>query len=252
LDWFKPIQASDVVAAVERLFPDVLGDGLTSLTLHGKHAETVATATDERIGILCVLNDPHGLPRLAEVVSKLPGKHLLNPMVMSQEELQASTDVFPITFLEMKRCYRVLSGIDVLDGLTISHAHLRLRCEQELKNLMLRMQNTLLLNHDDSKLLRVTLRRNCRAFLRACNASLLLLDRDIQSTDQATIAEASKVFDLDWQVVEQVANAGRSKATPSSDSTISLYAEFLRVVHQAADVVDRLPEDVTLVEIEAV
>ena len=49
---------------------------------------------------------------------------------------------------DMQQDYILLCGQDVMKDLTIKRDHLRLRCEQEIKNLMLRLRSSYLMNLD--------------------------------------------------------------------------------------------------------
>ena len=55
------------------------------------------------------------------------------PLFMDKAYIESSVDSFPIEFLNMKSCHKVVHGEDVLTNLDIRHEHLRLQVERELK-----------------------------------------------------------------------------------------------------------------------
>ena len=55
------------------------------------------------------------------------------PLVMSRKEWGRSSDVFPIEITDMKTSYRVLRGMDPLDGLVVTKDSLRWTLERELR-----------------------------------------------------------------------------------------------------------------------
>ncbi len=65
----------------------------------------------------------------------------LVPLIMTFEEILLSADVFPIKFLEIKNNYLVLTGEDLLADLLIPDENIRLHCEQELRNISLKLRN---------------------------------------------------------------------------------------------------------------
>ena len=98
----------------------------------------------------------------------------LKTMVATRREMMDSCDVFPITFLRMKHHYRVLWGQDALEELVISDQFLRLRCEQEIRNILLRMQNRFL-RYDDVAELRSRFEEFWTALQRSLRALYFLV-----------------------------------------------------------------------------
>ena len=129
-----------VQVGVERFCDDLqqaLGDQLVSIALYGGLARGEYAATTSDVNIMVVLRDVSIglLDRIAESVEQGRRVFRLAVLVLSEEDLRRSTDVFPVKFLDMQRRHRILYGRDVFADLTVSREHLRLRCEQELKNL---------------------------------------------------------------------------------------------------------------------
>jgi predicted nucleotidyltransferase len=55
------------------------------------------------------------------------------PLILTEEQLLDSADVFPMDLLDLARRRALLSGEDVLAGITIDRADLRRHCEYELR-----------------------------------------------------------------------------------------------------------------------
>jgi len=248
----KP-SAHAVVEQIRSVVPRVLGEKMVSLVLYGPLAASSLTVDEkvDSVNVLIVLRsvDLETLSALSKALDNVRGKSQLSPMVMSVDEMQASTDVFPVTFMEMRRRYQLLAGEDVLAELPISHAHLRLRCEQELKNLLLRMQSVYLLESRRPRDLLASLRRCYAAYLRAARASLVLVDQQPPDTDAELIALVGSHFRVDGGVLEQVAKATGAKTTLGADAMVNLFASFLVVVHHTAEAIDKLPDEVAVLDV---
>ena len=249
----RTVPADQVIAAAAELIPPHMSGDLRSLILHGAHAESAVEDRDDDLPIhlLIVLHaiTPETIRRLAESYQQISGHHRIAPMVLSLEELQDSTDVFPITFLEMQRCHRLLAGEDVLADLSIGLGHLRLRCEQELKNLLLRMQNSYLVHYGNPKPLKEALHRNYASLVRTLGATLLLRGKERPTSSRDVLSEAASDLNLDLQLVDRIQQAADARFELRDDVLSGFYAAFLSLVGRAAAAVNHLPASVSLVEI---
>ena len=250
---FNKPKPETVLTGAPNQISKAVGDSLASLILFGGTREELTDYSKlndlESIRLLIVLNsvDTETLDKLAIGCKKMLGQ-IHSPMVMTLEEMRASTDVFPITFLEMKRSYRVLVGTDVLAELPIRFLHLRLRCEQELKNLLLRMQSRYLTLQDDRRLFH-SMKTSFRSFTRTTSAASLLFDKDPPVTTAATLDNAAEVFGFDRELLENVSVMCTSRAIIAGELLRSTYATLMAFVSHAAQVVDQLPEEVSIIEI---
>jgi hypothetical protein len=137
-----------------------LGEHLISIVLYGASASEEPVPESLSVEVMIKVLDAAALPVQM-------GRHefRLAVLFLSEDELHRSTDVFPIKFLQMQRHHRVVYGRDVLSGLQISRQHLRLRCEQEIKNLMLRLHRFYLDQHGLPEQIEMTLIRTASAFV---------------------------------------------------------------------------------------
>lgn len=91
------------------------------------------------LDLALIFNDSPGesLAALAGAFKPLAKKGFAPPLVLSQQELTTSLDVFPMEFLAMKQTGTVVAGEFDLDGIPIEKEHLRLQVERELRGLVL-------------------------------------------------------------------------------------------------------------------
>ena len=229
-----------------------MGDQLVALVLFEAANES---PTSGSIRILIVLKSvgAQALDKLSDAYQQIEGRKRIAPMVMTLEEMHSSTDVFPITFLEMRRDYRVLTGKDVLADLPIQFGHLRLRCEQELKNLLLRMQTSYLIQHERRQL-KTVLQSNYHAFLRTMRAALMLNRVDssgsgIADSDLQTTEAFSQKFGLDSKLSTRVHQTCTGELNLTGEPLRAVYAALMELVSQAAKAIDQLPEQVEVLEV---
>jgi len=131
---------------VKRL-TEAAGKNLESVVLYGSAASGNYKPGTSDLNVLCTLvtMDVHELQLLAPVVlwwtreEKEP-----TPLFFLSEELQRSTDVFPIESLDVKRAHRVLYGTDPVADLEIPMNLHRVQVERDLRMLLLRLRQHVL------------------------------------------------------------------------------------------------------------
>ncbi len=160
-------------------------------------------------------------------------------LILSEDELRRSTDVFPIKFLAMQRRHYILYGSDVLSDLQISREHLRLRCEQEIKNLMLRLHQFYLRWADYPEQIENTLNRAVPAFVRALGVAVELKTETIPQTNDS-IVEAAEELGLNTEPIRHSLALKRGESKLGADELKQLYGSFMQSVHKAAELVDML------------
>ena len=121
---------------------EALGEQLVSVILYGGLAKGEYAASSGDVNLMVVVNEVtvEALDKAISPVQQGMRDFGLAVMLLSEDNLRRSTDVFPIKFLDMQQHHRVVWGKDVLADLLIAKDHLRLRCEQEIKNLLLRLR----------------------------------------------------------------------------------------------------------------
>ena len=221
---------------------DSLGEQLVSVILYGGLAKGEYAPTSSDVNVMLVVNDVtvEELDKAASPVRQGMRDFGLTVMVMSENGLRRSTDVFPIKFMDMQRHHRVLWGKDVLADLPIANDHLRLRCEQEIKNLLLRLRQFYLQRRHRTELIESTLNRAVSSFLTSLNV-LVLLKTGHAPTGKSAIAEAAgRELEVDEKPLQEVLGLKSGKYRPDSADLNRLYNEFMATVQKAADIVDRL------------
>ena len=219
-----------------------LGEQLVSVILYGGLAKGEYAPSSSDVNVMLVLKEVtvEALDKAASPVRQGMRDFGLTLMVMMEDGLRRSTDVFPIKFLDMQKHHRVLWGKDVLADLPITKDHLRLRCEQEIKNLLLRLRQFYLQRGTRSELVESTLDTAISSFLGSLSA-LLVLKTGHTPTAKGAIAEAAiRELGLDEKPLQDVLALKAGKYKPDATELKRLYGAFMATVQKAADIVDEL------------
>lgn len=144
----------DVREALDRLctgLTTAAGANLHGLLLFGSLARGRFVEDRSDVNVVVVLEDA-GADRLSAIAPALRTAFRaarVEPLIITAAEVRGAADVFPTKFLDIQAHHVVLLGKSPFDGLTIAREHLRLRVEQELRNLALRLRRRFITLHEE-------------------------------------------------------------------------------------------------------
>lgn len=238
----RPPDSKTVLSILDQLrskLDSALGDHLTALILHGDFARPRSFVPGQSsIDLLMVLDDVStdvlnlAVAPLKWARWKLP----LSVMTMTELDLNHSCDVFPIRFVEMQENHRLLYGKDVLADLQIADSHLRLRCEQELRNLSTRLRTTYLNNSGSPKALRAAMIDSVGHVLRLLSMALTLKSGVSPDEPHEILQAAQGEFNLPVEVLQATIEARTSNAKGNATT----FNAYMKCVQAAARAVDEL------------
>jgi hypothetical protein len=129
---------SEMVRRLEAAF----GGHLVSVVLYGSAAMDDWHEHSSDINILCVLDQlfRHELAQSEPVFRWWRQQGNPPPLLMSEEELRASTDCFPMEFHDMQEHRRLLYGKDVIQQLNVDRSFYRAQVEHELRAKQIRLR----------------------------------------------------------------------------------------------------------------
>lgn len=223
-------------AAVE----EKLGAGLVSIALYGSGARGDFRPNKSDVNLLVVATSlgKDALAALLEPVAKARRTGIA-PYFLLEDELKASTDIFPVKFLSMKESHRVLVGRDVLGRLAIGREHVRLRCEQELMHLALELRESFL--ESEGKNLERLIAHTAVGLLDVLRIALTLTGEGLVTRREVPEA-AGRRIGIDPMVVRQALELrDRDEPLPEAESH-ALFDAYLAAVGKATRFVDALDE----------
>ncbi len=227
-----------------------LGPRLTSVVLYGPEAHGDTYREVSQLNLMVVLSDlePDTLRPLGDAVHWWLGKGQPWPRLFSAELIRDSLDVYPIEFLDISRHHRVLHGTDPLPVVHADRVHLRIQCERDLREKLMRLREGYVECRGVAKPLRRLLAASFPSFAAVWRGCLHLLGAAVPLHD-AEVAEAiCRQLELDLAPFAEVARiaAGTSSADP--DETYSHYYRQLTAMVARIDrlVIDRDEEPSTI------
>ena len=142
----KLIPEKEIAEFVSRL-RTAASENLQCVILYGSAAGGEFHPEFSNVNLLCIVRETSfaTLSALGPAVGWWNRKKHSAPLVLTQQELERSADVFSIEFLDMQRRHRVLFGEDLLANLHIPMQHHRAQVEYELREKLIVLREHLLL-----------------------------------------------------------------------------------------------------------
>ena len=221
--------------SLQQLLQEVFGDDLVSIVRYGEPSEKI------KVLIVVKVLEAADWQQMSSAFDRLRGRASVEPMLLTEKSLKSSTDIFPILIHEMKKGHQVVHGDDVVAGLEVQRTHLRLRCEQELRTLQLRMQSTCLMHFASPHRLRVALAQDYGSFSRLLKIGFELGDVQSDSDEDRLRAFATK-FDLEVEPFLSAKEFAHGSGTFDEETFGSVYVALMTAVRKAANFADQMPE----------
>ncbi|MCX5704323.1 MAG: hypothetical protein NT066_07555 [Candidatus Omnitrophica bacterium] len=218
---------------------DIYQKELISLILYGSAASGEFVAKHSNLNALVILRntDLGILKRASGIINKFG---MINPLFLTENYINSSTDIFPIEFLDMQENYLVLYGKDVLKNINVNTGNLRFQCEQELKAKLINLKQLYLRINRDNVALRNLLFKSFTSVLHILRNVLRLKGKKPPYLKQDILKELKSEFQIDIAIWEKILAAKTMKIKLKTKDTEELFIKFVRELEIIVEIVDRL------------
>jgi hypothetical protein len=169
---------------------EAAGANLESVILYGSASRGDYRETYSDLNVLCTMSSL-GVKELARVAPVVKWwcteKKEPAPLFFSPEELQHSSDIFPIELLDMQESHRVLYGSDVVAGISVPMNLHRVQVERDLRIILLKLRQHFLHQAKNRKEL-------AAVFAKSVSGMLTLLRHTLIAFDEKPPAGARELF----------------------------------------------------------
>jgi len=185
------------------------GDNLVALVLYGGLARGRHRGPRSNVDLAVVLEDasPERIAEITPVLMAAWRAARVDAWILGRAEIPRLAEVFPTRLLDIRDHHLLLHGEDVFAGLEIDGKLLRLRVEQELSNLSLRLRRTLVTLAADPASAAAYLASTARPLAIQLAVLLRLAGRTLPAEDRtaAIFAAAAGAFGLDGEALDTLA-----------------------------------------------
>lgn len=216
-----------------------LGEQLVSVVAYGPavHDDAYPALGSENVLIVVRQLDLDTLQRLTDPVRWWLKKGEPWPRLFSAELLRSSADVYPIELLELAHHRRVVFGNDPIEGVSIDREHLRVQCERELREKLMRLREGYVECHGGARGLHELLALSYASFVRIFRGCLYLVDIRPARRDHEVVTALCEWLDVSpaaFAAVERIARGERG------DDAEAAFAAYYDALTAAVARIDRL------------
>lgn len=121
---------------------DIFSNRLLSVFIFGSKANSSEHPLNSNVDLFVVVDNlkTDDLTNLLPSVQRWIAKGNPYPQIMSKDEFFGMCDIYAIEFSDIKWNYQIIYGNDFVETLNVNYFDLRLQCERELKNLILKLR----------------------------------------------------------------------------------------------------------------
>jgi len=217
-----------------------LGDRLTGMVLYGSAARGDYRQKTSDCNVLLVLEDlaPATLERLSAPVRRFERQGQPVPRIFSAALIADAADVFPIEFLDILAHRVVVHGADPFAAVEVRPEHLRLQCERELREKLMRLREAYVEIHDRPRDLTRLLTDSYTTFAALFRGCLHLLGEDVPVHNDEVVSAFCARAGLDAVPFREV--DGLKRGASIARDPRELFAAYYEQLGRAVAKLDRL------------
>ena len=163
------------------------------------------------------------------------------PLLLTENYIRRSLDVFPIEFFNFREIHYTLAGDDILAGLEIDPECLRLQCEREIKAKLLRLARIYLETLAEKTRLSQVLSNSITDYIPLFRAILFLIGSKIPPSAVEIAAAMESALKIDTRVFQHLQAMKYNQSIPAGDDDVKLlYTNLYAATQLICDHVDRM------------
>jgi predicted nucleotidyltransferase len=182
-----------------------LGPNLVSLLAFGSAARGGWDSAKSDVDLVLVLKDPSPkeLLSIANTLTVARTSLRFEAVILQEDEIHRAADVFPLFYDDIRSCHVLLAGRDAFAKLEISDAHRRVRIEQELREVQIRLRRVFVDSLGAPNPLAGAIERKVKQ-IRGPMYALLALRKTPASDDHldTVLAKARDVWNVDLKYLQ--------------------------------------------------
>jgi len=227
---------------VERLV-DSGGDSLASVVLYGARAHGDYENDKDHFHLLIVLHDLDvaSLKSVADPIRWWLKKKKPYPRILSPAVIRDGADVFPIEFLDIVSHHKVLVGEDPFAELAVGKDNLRIQCERELREKLMRVQEAYIEADGKAKHLKRLLLESYLSFAAIFRGCLQIGNGEVPTKTIDAVSLFCKRAGIELAPFEEIHQAASGKG--GLDAPDALFVRYYESLQGAISAIDTLGFD---------
>ncbi len=223
------------------LWKRVWGEALQSAYLYGSAVRGGWSPKTSDINLLLLVEsgDYSKWPDAADVVKRKLKKGFAVPLVLSENYVRSSLDVYPMEFLDIKLFHECLLGDDLFEQLNIRPEDLRLQAEREIKGKWVHFRQAALERGASTAAIRELLAASSSAWASVFQALLAIDGREVPADRTEVIRQGAVLANVDPDVFLKVHAVRHQRSSLNRFAAWKLLTDTLKQLDELARFVDQ-------------
>jgi len=175
---------------------------------------------------------------IAPIGKKYGKRKIRAPIIMTDEYIRSSLEVFPIQFLNMQAINALVYGDDVLNGIKIEKADLRLVCERELKGWIQNLSQAYIKSLGNDRIITGLFVSFLSSYIPIFRAILFLYDKEMPKERNAVLDECEKVLNIRMNVFRELITIKMGKYKPTHTDLKNDFQQMYNTLDAVANIID--------------
>lgn len=204
---------------------DTFSEKLVSVILYGSCAGSACENDFSDINLIVVIDNllAADLKNATTALKDFQKTKNPLPLFMDKDEWFNSCDVYPIEYLDIKERYSILYGEDIVKSLEVEKSNLRLQCEHEVKNLLIKLRQNYLAQSTNLKAIEELLKKSSKSFFALFRAVIRLTQDNVPLEHAQVIDTLAEKVTIDKDVFLKLLDfRTNSKAISKNEHEITI------------------------------
>lgn len=208
---------------------EISGQNLKSVILYGGVAKLDYSIGRSNVNILFVFEsvDLTTLDKIAVLFQQGIAEFRLAPFILTESEVEPSSDVFAVKLFDIKQHHILLTGNDVLKDLQFDKNHLQFLAGQELRNQLARMKFFYIQNFNLPEVLQKRVQSGFTGLVINANTFLYLKNGSYYATRKEIVEQLLNEPGIDKVALSQLLSFKESSIPSSADEIKNAYDSLM-------------------------
>ncbi|WP_455370835.1 hypothetical protein [Petrachloros mirabilis] len=224
-----PEEAQRLVHAYAKDVKAVFGEQLEGLLIYGSAVRGEFLPGRSNLNMLFVLSsyDAVTLKLYAPIHKRWSKEQVVVPLFLTDQELQSSSALFPLEFLEIQDYHRVLGGRDPFVGFHVDGGRLKDEVMQGLAGHLLRLRQRFAEGGGTNDAVTILLPLSITSLLPLLRGVQRLSGKPVVSQSDALIKDVADHFQIDLHGLTDALLLKRGQITPGPGEVPRLFDRYL-------------------------
>ena len=167
-------------------------------------------------------------------------KGVAAPLIMTPAYINASLDVFPVEFLNIKLLHHTVFGEDIFQDLEIKNTDLRHQCEREIKVKLISLRQGFISAAGDKKILGRGFIDSIAGYMPLFKGIIELLGNNPPRNNGDILSVLEETTGVSTEVFKLVLKHKRLDTIPSNDQLNTVFEDYYSALEKLGEITDAL------------